>query len=397
MELFIRKPFGAPMPTVDFSQYYYYPALLCGIGEHLGYRELSEDDKRQILPIFELSQRGSAPDLDTAISDIRESILQRPFLLDLCKEPAPPPYVSARPQSPVQDQQRVERERQAQRSYNDTLANLLRPEDGFANWRRLVSDFPNCIPVIQHTDAANQARQILRQASILSENGQSVAIRINSETDAAIFEIISEIISILPSPDRILIIVDCGQGRTNIANRAGFARDALTEILNYIEIAERPLVRAVCMSNSFTQPAHDGIRDDYEILDWRLWREARDVFPFMFGDYGAMYRIRRQNTFVPPEWRATVVYPLDDRWLIYRHPNTNDPNGWRDGSLLITQHGSYRPAPQVWGVNIIEQAARNDLDDISTARFWYAAKVNIHIHRQIRFARSTIENYGGDE
>lgn len=385
------------MPIVDFSQYYYYPALLCGIGEHLGYRELSDGDKQQLVPIFELSQRGSAPDLGTAISEIHESISNRPFILDLSKEPAPPPYIPSNPQNSIQDQQRIERERQAQRSYNNVLASLLRPDDGFSNWRQLVSQFPNCVPVIQHTDGAIQSRQILRQAAMLSEGGHSIAIRITPETDQTIIGIIPEIISILSSPDKLLIIADCGQGRTNIASRATFARNTLAEILNNVEITEQPLIRAVCLSNSFTQPAHDGLREDYEILDWRLWREARDGFPFMFGDYGAMYRIRRQNTFVPPEWRATVVYPLDDTWLIYRHPNTNDVTGWHEGSSAITDHARYNPAPRVWGVGVIEQAAANDLHNISTARFWYAAKVNIHIHRQIRIARSTIENYGADE
>ncbi len=385
------------MPVIDFSQIYYYPALLCGIGEHLGYRHLSDQDKSNLVPILELSQRGNAPDLEQAISEIQETAGARPFVLDLCKEPAPPPYIAANPQNPTQDRIRVERERLAQQSYNQTLASLLRPDDGFLNWRNLIQRFPNCVPTIQHTGGTNQSRQILRQAALLAEGGRSLAIRITAETDPAILKIIPQIISILVSPDRLLIVIDCGQGRTSIPARSAFARNAIAEILANIEITEQPFVRAVCLSNAYTQPAHDGLREDYDILDWRLWREVREAFPFMFGDYASMYRMRRQNTFVPPDWRPTVVFPLNERWVVYRHPNANDATGWHDGSVMISKLPYYQPTPDAWGISVIERAARNDLTEISTARFWYAAKVNIHIHRQIAFARSTIETYGGEE
>jgi len=209
--------------------------------------------------------------------------------------------------------------------------------------------------------------------------------------------VIPQILSILESPDRLLIVVDCGQGRTHVSERANFAIDAISRIVNSIDLQNRPLIRAVCISNSFTQPNHDGLRDDYRNLDWRLWREARDSFPFIFGDYAASYRLRRQNTFVPPDWRATVVYPLTKEWLVYRHPDANDPRGWSDGSQLITMHERYNPSPRIWGARIIEQAASGNLNGIEAARFWYGAKVNIHIHRQIPFSRQTISEYGSDD
>jgi hypothetical protein len=91
------------------------------------------------------------------------------------------------------------------------------------------------------------------------------------------------------------------------------------------------------------------------------------------------------------------VYPRDEEWLVYRHPDASDPQGWQIGSAAVTAHARYNPAPRVWGVQVIERAAAGNLAGIDAARFWYGAKVNIHIHRQIPFARQTIGEYGLDD
>lgn len=383
------------MPVIDFSQYSYYPSLLCGIGEHLGYRELSSSDRESLAPILELSHRSGFTNFDTAIVEIATTSAGLPFILDLSHGPAPPPYV---PREPTEaDQRRIERERQAQVSYNRALLEMLDPTDGFAAWRQLVAQFPNAIPTIQYSEANSQAGQILRQAVLLSQGGGCVAIRISQQNGFDICRVIPQIVSILESPDRLLIVVDCYQRRTNISERASFAIEAMAQISGGVDLQSRPMLRAVCMSNSFTQPGHDGLREDYENLDWRLWREAREAFPFLYGDYAAMYRLRRQNTFVPPDWRATVVYPRERDWLVYRHPNASDPQGWQIGSAAILASDKYKPAPQIWGVRIIERAATGDLAGIDAARFWYGAKVNIHIHRQLPFSRQMVSEYGLDD
>jgi hypothetical protein len=42
--------------AIEFNQYQYYPCLQCSEPEHIGCRELSDEDKDAILPIIELSQ-----------------------------------------------------------------------------------------------------------------------------------------------------------------------------------------------------------------------------------------------------------------------------------------------------------------------------------------------------
>ncbi|MCW2245138.1 hypothetical protein M2352_000729 [Azospirillum fermentarium] len=383
------------MPIVDFSQYPYYPALRCSTGEHLGYRSLGNSDKDWIIPVLELSQRGNSPSLDPSIANIRQTIGARAFILDLCHEPAPDPHISANPRDPAAERQRVEQEREAQEAYNRGLARLLDPSDGFSAWRRLVTTFPNAIPVIQYTDADAQARQILRQAAFFSRTG-SIAIRIRQEDNARIFEIISQIISVIDSPDHLLIIIDCGQGRQRLRDRANFARNAIGRITEGLDPAQIALIRAVCMSNTFMKPNHDGLiyyRND----DWGIWRAARESFPFLFGDYAAMNRIRRMTTFTPSDYRATVVYPLNDAWLVYRHPDANDEAGWGAGAEEVVAHERYQPVPEVWGAEVIGRAANGDTADVLASRFWHAVKVNIHIHRQIGAAAVNVAGLDGED
>jgi hypothetical protein len=380
------------MPHTEFSQFHYYPALLSSPGEHRGYRELPDVDKKLIIPIFELSQRGNPANLDDSKTAILETSAAQPFILDLCKDPAPAPYLPIDPSD--DDKARFEKAQIAQTNYNNLLANLLNPADGFHAWRQLVSGFKNAVPTIQFTDASTQARQIIRQAARLSEGNQSVAIRITQESGIAIYPVIANIISILGSPNQILIVIDCGQGRQFISPRAKFARDAITQILANLDISERPLVRAVCMANSFPRPTHQGLlpRKNY---DWRLWREAREAFPFTFGDYGAMHRIPR-SSFVPPGV-PTVVFPLDDEWLIYRHDSASDPKGWIEGSKAIVTSEKFANAPAIWGTAIIQQASSGDISGIDQASYWHASKVNIHIHRQIDYAKNNFMSYGDDD
>jgi hypothetical protein len=227
------------MPQVDFSQFQYYPALQSNISELLAYRELSADTKQRIAPLLELSQRGTSADLNDPITEVRAVTGTPPFILDLSKEPAPAPY-----RYPGEDPEKVERATESQTAYNNLLSTLLNQADGFSAWRELSASFDNAIPVLQFTDPSIQHRQILRQAALLSHGDQSLAIRIPEEYADPLGSLVPQIISILRSPAQLLIIIDCGQRRQRLAQRAQFAADTMTRILGDIDISEQPPISA---------------------------------------------------------------------------------------------------------------------------------------------------------
>jgi hypothetical protein len=368
------------MPGIDFAAYPYYPALQCSFPEQHGFRQLSDEDKNGLLPIFELSQRNyDDGDLVGSVDEIRITTANRPFILDLCKDPCPPPFVPSGKILSDGALAKIEGQKNIKESYNAALTKLLDPADGFSSWRQLVATFPNCVPVLQFTDPATQAKSILRQASMLSSHG-SLAVRIPLETDFSIFSTIALVVATLENASSLLIIIDCGQGRTRVSERAEMARKAIATILSEVEVAQRANIRAVCLSNSFPNAGHDNLKE-YASCDNDLWEQTLDAFPFMYGDYGAMHRRHNTTMFIPGEWRATVISPSKDGWLIYRDPNSKDPKGWETGCDLIQKDALFVPL-DTWGATVIANGAAGKLEDHKSPRFWYAAKVNLHLHQQ---------------
>lgn len=381
------------MSFIDFSGASYFPDLHCSRGEHLGYRQLSDADKSAIVPIFGLTRQNGASDFAEGIRNISESAGGTPFLLDLDHRPAPEPWVARDPTDREADARRVEAETASQRAYNAELARLLNPADGFVAWREFCAEFPNAAPFLRYTDPTGERLSLLRQASQLARGGGSIALRIKEGFEYDFSLIVPEIISVIDDPQQLLLIFDCGQGRTRIHERVEFARRGIAQILSYLSLSQQAAIKAVCMSNSFNAQAHSGLKS-LTNLDWRVWRGAREAFPFAFGDYAATVRSPSLSSFIPREWRATVVYPLEESWLVYRSPNSNDSAGWVDGAAEVSAHVDFPPVPDTAGAQLISQALSGNLNEADSARYWYASKVNLHIHRQIRYAEGQV--YVGD-
>ena len=382
------------MPVVNFGQYAYYPSLQSSVGEHLGFKELSPGVKERLLPIFELSRRSKAADLSGSIAVTQETTNGSPFVLDLCHESAPPPVISRNPSNPQAAQAAYQQDLAAQQAYNNYLRQLLDPTDGFSAWRQLAAGFPNAIPVVQFTDPVLQGRAVLRQTTLFAANGGCVAVRIRLGIQSDAAPLIANMLAVLGSPDRLLIIFDCGTGRRRTINPLDAANEFVREMLRILDIDEALSLNIVFMLSSFTSRNHEGLQE-FPNLDIPLWQEARQFYQYSFGDYAAT--VRRSSTFIPPDWRAQPVYALDDLWLAYRHHRANDSNGWVQGCQEIMNHARYQPAPQCWGVDQIVRASNNDLTGIDSSRYWYAAKVNIHISRMVGLVDSLINEDNGDQ
>ncbi|MBZ8132893.1 beta family protein [Afifella sp. IM 167] len=378
------------MLKVDLTRYHYLPCLQLSEPEQIGYSNLSDEDKDAILPIIELSQVKNEASFDDTLSATTSMIGDLSFVLDLSKDRAPPAFVPK--QNP--DYAKIERVQEAQNLYNQALTSLLAPDDGFANWRQLVEKFPKAVPVLQFTDLESQDKQVLRQASQLAKAGfEHLALRITQETNEAVFATAGQVAAILDSPLQLLLIIDCGQGRQRIAERAEFAKLAIARVMEEMEPSQTLQLNAVCVSDSYTQPP-DGTPRLYESHSWELWRQASETFPFLFGDYGAHYRLKKASTYMPGDWRAQVVYSLREGWITYKHPNAQDPQGWIEGAKKVLGDSNCDKENDCWGSQLLEAAESGNIEGASSARFWHGAKINMHIHRQIRYAEEVM---GGSE
>lgn len=88
------------MPSVALGNYDYVPVLGTGEVERIAYGRIREETRSGILPAFELTRRRGDTNLDAAIALVQETVTA-PFLIDLDKRYAPPPYQSQNPSNPI--------------------------------------------------------------------------------------------------------------------------------------------------------------------------------------------------------------------------------------------------------------------------------------------------------
>jgi len=371
------------MPAMNFASVRYVPVLAASEVERIAYSNLAPATRDAILPIFELSRHRAGIDFSDSLLMLQQA-LASPFLLDVDKRVAPPPYQAANPSNPAAEAERVARETAENDAFNSYLNGLLAPADGFSAWRSLVGELENAIPVLQYTNPGSQANAIIRQAALLNQAGNSIAIRILQGQSDLLCNLAAQIFAILPTSNQLLLIFDCGQGRRGMPEKAEWVRNCIQSITANIEVDQIAGISAVCMSNSYPQLQHSGLRI-VDSCDREIWAEASEAFPFIFGDYAASHRTSSLSSFLPRSYRATVVHSQDHRWVTHRHENADDPTGWQVGAAAIAGSGAFDPIDS-WTDNSIQQAAANTAHGMDTPRPWHAARVAGHIERQANYA-----------
>lgn len=370
------------MRISDFGDFVYVPALLPNMPELNAYEFLSSADKEHILPIFEIAKIDQESRMEDAVAAIRKAAANRPFLIDLNKTCAPDPYVPQKqPRDEKKDAERVRRQAESQREYNRRLAELLNPARGFEAWRNLVAEFPAAIPIIQYSDLSAQRLQVLRQAAYFARAGK-VGLRLFYPFDEVSVSLAEDVIALFENPSDLLLILDCGQSRLKTLERALAARSAVERIQKTIDLREQPMLRAVCLSGSFRDPNEHGPKQ-IPILDRKLWLQASESFPFIYGDYASSTR-KGPSTFIPSTWIATVFLATKRNWLTYRCENQADPSGWIQGAKhLLAKYADQ--VPSCWGGELIRKAANDDISNANAPRFWRSARINTHLHVQANY------------
>lgn len=369
------------MANVEFGEHSYVPVLAGDEVSQIAFERLTDECKSAILPLFEICRHRGATDFAPSV-ELVLSIEAPQFLLDIDKRVAPAPYQSRNPTDPAAEAARIERETAENNASNASLSLLLDPSDGFQNWRRTCDELPDAVPVLQFTNPASQTNAIMRQAALLLRSHERIALRIQRSQSELIANLAVQILAIAPSSAQVLIILDCGQARRNYLERAEWASETISLITNELDRQQIADLQAVCMSNSYPQPNHDGLRIA-DNLDREVWVEACNEFPFSFGDYAGSHRLASLSAFVPRSYRATVVHTTDEQWLIHRDDNSADPEGWRRGCEAIRASENFDPIDS-WADERIVDVSTNGIGADERARAWHALRVSGHIERQSR-------------
>jgi hypothetical protein len=339
--------------TIDFNQYSYYPNLRSRPAEVKGFGELSSSCKDSIIPLFTLGMWPRQTDTKTSLKEVITACDGRPFALDLTSDPA---------------------------HLTKDIVELKDPDSNFKNWRDFISEIQHpVIPVIQITDES-KISQVIRQARAFENNGSGkVVFKIHSFSDQVNNVIAS--LSALDSSDNALIIIDAGYIRDTLhASLAGTVslinsiRDEVDSAI--ISVASTSFPSSVMPFIDASSKGRSGVID---IMETKLYaaigREA-----VIYGDHASIHS--RVLPTSGGRFVARIDYALNDAWVFERRSDTNS-QGYISAAEDIIEAFPEILDDETWGAKKIVQASLGEIDKMKTPASWIAARVNMHITRQI--------------
>lgn len=349
---------------INFEDFKYYPALRTRPAEMYGYMQLSGENKDNMLPIMTLGAWRNQEGLSESISQLQKAVEGRPFILDLTAESA---------------------------HQNKALRTLLDSEDNFKAWQSYVVELPNAIPVVQITPSAKN-QQIIRQTRQLEKGGLGkVAFRITdflSETDK-----VTTALSAMDSPENALVIIDVGYIRETMAASIAACVTAINQVREDVDDA---IIAMISTSFPASVTSHldtnsGGKRGIISILERVLYQEIGGAEVAIYGDHSSIHAKVYATT--GGRYTPRIDYPLYDAWVFERRPETNSSGYVEAATALIASYPEILEDDS-WGAKMIRQAANGQIDGMKTPSSWIAARVNMHVSRQLALS---LESPDGDE
>ncbi|AQQ28600.1 MULTISPECIES: beta family protein [Burkholderia cepacia complex] len=342
----------------DFDNHAYFPTLMSRVAEIQGLRELSDARKERIIPLFTLGRWHNAPEFERAIQNCSAAIGEgRPYFADLTREVQHAP---------------------------DVFGQLLSPDNNFNAWRDYIGRFDDAIPVVQIVPDVTR-RQIFRQAQLIERRHEKLAFRVRNPGQE--LPLVINALSALDDPDNAIVFIDLKYVRGIERDAAAVATDAIDRIR-----AEVASARIVVLSSSF--PAYLGTfaedegetRGSIEILERQLHAQLiDDGRECLYGDYASIHPIIRRGgggTFIP-----RIDAPHAFTWNFERRPELSEQRreGYQECATALLSRYPELNGNDCWGAAMIRQAAVGDPHGLAPSP-WIAARVNIHLSRQIDYA-----------
>ena len=338
--------------TINFETYRYYPALRTRPAEVKGYSELTSPEKQQIIPIFTAGIWPRQTSLETSIEKTIEAAAGNPIILDLTDDP----------------------------NYScEQIRELRNSDNNFQAWQDFIKKISaEVIPVIQITKQTKMS-QVIRQAREFENSSIKIAFKIkNFGKDTP--EIIAAL-SALDSTENALTIIDAGYTRETLSASLAGCITAINEIRE--EVPESIITTlSTSFPSSVTQfldPNSKGQRGLIPMFETKL-HAAIGSDAAIYGDHGSIHSgvyTARGGRYTP-----RIDYPLNDVWVFERRPENNS-SGYIDAARVILEAYPEIQEDDSWGALMIRRAASGEIDGMKTPSSWIAARVNMHISKQI--------------
>ncbi|QQX60916.1 beta family protein [Pseudomonas chlororaphis] len=345
--------------TFDFNNYNYFPNLRSRPAEVKGFSELADACKDAITPVFTLGAWPRQEDTRTSLKEVIQASGGRPLMLDLTNEPS---YLTK------------------------DIFELKNPDSNFKNWRNFIDQIQHpVIPIIQINEES-KISQVIRQARYFENKGLGkIAFKLQSFSSQANNVIAA--LSALDSSDNALIIIDAGYIRDTLhASLAGSVtlinsiRDEVDNAI--ISVTSTSFPSSVIPFIDAKSKGKSGIIDMFETkLHAAIGREA-----VIYGDHGSIHS--RVYPTKGGKFIARIDYPLNDAWVFERRADTNS-QGYISAAVDLIGAFPEILEDDTWGAKKIIRASQGDIDNMKTPASWIAARVNMHISRQIDLTSSS--------
>ena len=334
----------------------YLPTLAIRPSEMRALEELAESDKNILFPCVLLCPWVASGALEKAIDRVQAAYGERPFFLDR-----------------DHSYRVTNEERPAQREFLD----LQEPVDGFSNWFEFVNSCPQAIPVLQLPcpDAANLRQQIMRAEQMARGFGVRIN-RVLPEVRDFVFKVLSEI-----EHNDLVFFLDAGWSRDPLQHEDWF----LSTVRRLLEANPAIPIVLSCSSFPLEFSSFEGV-EHIVIHARRIFDNVRRAFNeaiLIYGDWASTKPRRYQDGGSHPLPRIDYARRTD--WIIAR--NKDEEWGFVEAARALISSHYWDPDLSVWGTYMIQRTAQKDEFSINTIQKAVAARVNIHLHLQARFAQ----------
>lgn len=348
----------------------YVPTLAVRASEMNGLEFLPGATKDRMTPCFLLAPWANSNSLVRTIDRIERAFRGRNYFLDV-----------------DQDYSGTNAESDAQREF----AELMDPDDCFANWVRFVGAHENVWPCIQ--SAGQSQSDIQTQITRFQELGRPYCMRIVRDRVPGNLDEIINAFRAGGSAD-FAIILEGGWTRDPLSLAAWF-NGLISTSLSAID-ADVPIVLS-CTSiptifSQFNSDNPISVPFNNRALVDQVARNSNRT-RVIYGDWGSTRP--RENGGFANRPLPRIDYPTEQAWNIAR--NKDSKWDFRDAATAIVSSPAWDGGLGIWGEEMIQQTSINEELGIDTPQKNVAARVNIHLHRQAFYGEPRIDPASFDE
>ncbi|XSG82495.1 MAG: beta family protein [Methyloligella sp. ZOD6] len=322
-----------------------------------GLKELPGSTKDRLTPLLLLAPWLATTPLSRALDKFEESYPSRPYFID------------------------VDHYYQVNDKLNEAKAmweRLARKPADLEAWWGLLAKYPNANPcLLMAGQSIERARD---QVAWARENDRSFCLRMN---------LADGIGSGIPQwmPELVENLAEDGATDYAVVFEFGWVEDPLlvaavvTGYTDTLFSAIPPAIPVAISCTSFPKDftPYDGIEEE-GFSNRALIAQVRRTTNhprIIYGDWGTT-RPRSYKHASPPKNR--IDYPTDNSWIIAR--DQDESVDFQTAAARITNSDYWSGDLGIWGEQLIEGTAEGQTFALDTMPKMYAARINIHLHRQ---------------